>query len=56
MYSSSFMAPTILPDLNCTTPEDLDGRVIPREGNSAAFEGGDAPAQDEGVNMLSYVV
>jgi hypothetical protein len=31
----------------------LDGKIIPREGNSAAFEGGDAPAQDEGVNSVA---
>jgi hypothetical protein len=59
------MAPTtILLDLNCTPPEDLDGEIIPGEGNSAtieggdtgnsaAFDGGNAPAQDEGVNSIA---
>ena len=58
------MAETVLLDLNCTPPEDSDSGIIPGEGNSATFEGGDAgnsaaleggdaPAQDEGVNSVA---
>ena len=42
------MAASILPDLNCTPLEDLDGGTIPEEGEAAAHQDVDALAQDEG--------
>jgi len=47
------MAPTILPDLNCTPLEDLDGRIIPREGNFVAHEDANTLAQDQGGDSVA---
>lgn len=41
------MATTMLLDLNCTPPEDLDSGIIPGEGDFAAHEHATTLPQDE---------
>ncbi|RLN00108.1 hypothetical protein C2845_PM06G06030 [Panicum miliaceum] len=52
--AAACMATSLL-DLNSAPPEQLDGELIPAEGEAAADEEGDAPTEAAGVHMATRV-
>jgi hypothetical protein len=46
---------TSLLDLNSAPPEQLDGELVPAEGEAAADEEGDAPTEAAGTSFILYL-